>query len=122
MVSWYVREKEMNNVYNLSHFNQYQKYGTYCFLSLGPKKCLKVIKGSQDHTEHVSSAAWKCSKDNAKLVSSRNCNELHKTYLDVKKDKKSYQNSPFWIGNSAPGDPQLDSDKRNWFKNTVLDS
>ena len=81
-----------------------------------------MIKGSENHSEHVSVAAWNCAKDNAKLVSSRSCNELLKTYLDVKNDKSVYQDSPFWIGNSAPGDPQLDFDKRNWFKDTVLDS
>ena len=97
---------------------------TYILLSecLGPKKCLRVVQGSITQTEHVSSAAWKCSKDNARLVSSRTCDDLHLTYRDIRNEKREYRNISFWIGNSSPGESQLGLNPKNWFNDSILDS
>ena len=83
---------------------------------------MRVIKGDVNHTEHASSAAWQCSKDNAKLLAARSCAELNNVYLDIINDKSEHQNITFWIGHFAPGFSYLDLDEYNWFKESIIDS
>ena len=93
------------------------------FLSwTGSKKCLKIFEGSGNHIEHASLAAWSCSKDGEKLVSTRTCNEMVKLRADIYNERKTQQNVSFWIGNSAPGESQVELYTKNWYKDGIIDS
>ena len=96
----------------------------HCYLTLkGVGKCLNVVGANGlVNISHPSHAAFHCSKQDAKLVSVRDCSEIANLVGDIKLYSPSLENKAFWLGLHYPGITNSNDDRRNWFDVEFIDA